>query len=67
MQLVKKILNILPTWQLSSRGMPNNKPSVVATGVVVVDASVDDMVVGVGAVVEASETRTNCTRKVREI
>ena len=47
--------------------MPNNKPSVVATGVVVVDASVDDMVVGVGAVVEASETRTNCTRKVCEI
>ena len=54
-----KILNILPTWQFSSRGMPsnsldNNKPSVGATGVVVVDVSVDDMVVCVGAVVEAS-------------
>ena len=53
--------------QLSNFSPDNNKPSVGATGVVVVDASVDDMVVGVGAVVEASETRTNCTRKVREI
>ena len=43
----------------------NNKPSVGATGVVVVDAFVD--VVRVGAVVAASETRTNCSRKVREI
>ena len=43
----------------------NNKPSVGATGVVVVDAFVD--VVRVGAVVAASETRANCSRKVREI
>ena len=51
--------------QLSNFSPDNNKPSVGATAVVVVDAFVD--VVRVGAVVAASETRTNCSRKVREI
>ena len=65
-------LRYIANLAVGIKGMPNislrnNKPSVGATGVVVVDASVDDMVVCVGAVVEASETRTNRTIKVREI
>ena len=48
----------MPTWQLLLGEVPNNlvdnnKPSVGATGVVVVDASVDVVVIDI-AVVEAS-------------